>query len=41
MLGKQRYRCKECGHQFALNPAKEQISDDKKMLFDCYWSVSR
>lgn len=33
-LGKQMYRCKECGRQFVLNPAKEPISDDKKVLID-------
>lgn len=33
-LGKQLYRCKDCRRQFVLNPAKERISDDKKMLID-------
>mgnify|MGYP006439115167 CR=1 FL=1 len=33
-LGKQMYRCKDCGRQFVLNPAKEPISDEKKDLID-------
>lgn len=33
-LEKQLYRCKECGRQFVLNPAKGPISDDKKALID-------
>lgn len=33
-LKKQIYRCKECGRQFVLNPAKIPISDEKKELID-------
>ena len=33
-LKKQFYRCKDCGRQFVLNPAKGPISDEKKTLID-------
>ncbi len=33
-LEKQMYRCKECGRQFVLNPAKVRISEDQKSLID-------
>ena len=33
-LNKQHYRCKDCGRQFVLNPAKGPISDEKKALID-------
>jgi IS1 family transposase/transposase-like protein len=33
-LGKQMYRCKKCGRQFVLNPAKTVISDEKRKLID-------
>jgi transposase-like protein len=33
-LNKQLYRCKTCGRQFVLNPAKGPISDEKKALID-------
>ena len=33
-LGKQIYRCNNCGRQFVLDPAKGPISDEKKELID-------
>jgi len=33
-LGKQMYRCKDCGRQFVLDLAKTIISDEKKKLID-------
>ena len=33
-IKKQLYRCKDCGRQFVLNPAKGPISDEKKALID-------
>jgi len=32
--GKPRYRCKECGRHFVINPAKGKISDEKRDLVD-------
>jgi len=31
---KQMYRCKQCGRQFVLNPAKFPISDERKNIID-------
>ena len=33
-LDKQMYRCKHCGRQFVLNPAKVPVSEEKKSLID-------
>jgi len=33
-LGKQNYRCQDCGRQFVLNPAKGPIPPEKKELID-------
>ena len=33
-LGKQNHRCRECGRQFVLNPAKGPILDEKKEWID-------
>ena len=33
-IKKQMYRCRDCGRQFVLNPAKSVISDEKKALID-------
>ena len=33
-LKKQIYRCKDCGRQFVLHPAKVPVSDEKKKLID-------
>jgi predicted Zn finger-like uncharacterized protein len=32
--GKQKYRCKECGHQFIENPTKKYIDDRTKEIID-------
>ena len=33
-IDKQIYRCKECGRQFVLDPAKGPVSEEKKSLID-------
>ena len=32
--GKQRYRCKDCGRQFVLNPSKKVVSEETRARID-------
>ena len=33
-MGKQKYKCKDCGRQFVLNPYPNKISDETKQLIE-------
>jgi|WetSurMetagenome_2_1015567.scaffolds.fasta_scaffold311325_3 insertion element IS1 protein InsB len=34
VLGKQKYKCKNCNRQFVLNPKSNKISEETKQLID-------